>query len=161
MATRSIWLDPATDGPHILLLMHTKQSRWSLMVGQWEKGRAKHVTWFNPDTNRKPAKALTRIQRELHTDARSGIDNQTPLTRIEGPTPAFDAPTWTMMITGAAAYLIRKSHGWPCVTQITHTLPLPQLQAGTTKTLHTITHAPATDLGPDHRLFTQTCFHIR
>jgi hypothetical protein len=62
------------------------------MVGQWEKGRARHhATWFDPDTNQKSAKALNRTQGELQADALSGIDNQTLLTRIEGSTPAFDA----------------------------------------------------------------------
>jgi hypothetical protein len=126
------------------------------MVGQWEKGRAKHATWFDPDTNRKSAKALNRIQRELHTDTRSGIDNQTPLTRIEGSTPAFDAPTWTLFITGAAARLLHKSKSWPQVTRLTYTAPLAELHA--TKFLTKLEQAPTrTETAPG--LFQQTRFH--
>jgi hypothetical protein len=156
-ATRSIWPDPATDGPHILL-MHTKQGRWSLMVGQWEKGRAKHATWFDPDTNQKLAKALNRIQRELHTDARSGIDNQTPLTRIEGPTPALDAPTWTLCVCGAATAFIHRKRIWPHVPRITYKVPLLELQETAATLMRRIQQAPTRTVG-NHALFSHISFH--
>jgi hypothetical protein len=112
MSAPPIWSELGTDRPHIFLLL-TKQARWSMLAGQWEKGHVKHGTWFNPGSAPNPVKVLSCPQQDLHTDALIGIDTMNLLTRIEGTTPAFDTPKWTLLITGAAALLIRKRHLCP------------------------------------------------